>query len=370
MEQREQFVKEATEGNGTITALCRKYGISRKTGYKWLNRAAEGLQLCDQSRRPNQQPSKTADELEALIVQMRLSHPAWGGKTIRAVLEAAGVEGLPSDKTCCNILKRNGLIDPAESAKHTAFQRFEKQHCKEMWQTDFKGDFLLGNGVRCYPLTILDDHSRYSIRIEPKVSATDVKSSFIAAFQEYGLPNSVLSDNGSQFAGAHRGLSTFERFLIDLDILPIHGRPIHPQTQGKIERFHRTFKQEALRTIPIDMDNAATRFANWRWTYNEVRPHHALGMKTPASVYQPSTRKYYEPKPYVYDEGSRLIKVNNWGYLRFGSNQLFLSETMADTYVEIRFTENDKFSVIYRNYIIASIDAVEGKLLERHIRRL
>lgn len=370
MEQREQFVKEATEGNGTITALCRKYGISRKTGYKWLNRAAEGLQLCDQSRRPNQQPSKTADELEALIVQMRLSHPAWGGKTIRAVLEAAGVEGLPSDKTCCNILKRNGLIDPAESAKHTAFQRFEKHHCNEMWQTDFKGDFLLGNGVRCYPLTILDDHSRYSIRIEPKVSATDVKSSFIAAFQEYGLPNSVLSDNGSQFAGAHRGLSTFERFLIDLDILPIHGRPIHPQTQGKIERFHRTFKQEALRTIPIDMDNAATRFANWRWTYNEVRPHHALGMKTPASVYQPSTRKYYEPKPYVYDEGSRLIKVNNWGYLRFGSNRLFLSETMADTYVEIRFTENDKFSVIYRNYIIASIDAVEGKLLERHIRRL
>lgn len=370
MEQREQFVKEATEGNGTITALCRKYGISRKTGYKWLNRAAEGLQLCDQSRRPNQQPSKTADELEALIVQMRLSHPAWGGKTIRAVLEAAGVEGLPSDKTCCNILKRNGLIDPAESAKHTAFQRFEKHHCNEMWQTDFKGDFLLGNGVRCYPLTILDDHSRYSIRIEPKVSATDVKSSFIAAFQEYGLPNSVLSDNGSQFAGAHKGLSTFERFLIDLDILPIHGRPIHPQTQGKIERFHRTFKQEALRTIPIDMDNAATRFANWRWTYNEVRPHHALGMKTPASVYQPSTRKYYEPKPYVYDEGSRLIKVNNWGYLRFGSNQLFLSETMADTYVEIRFTENDKFSVIYRNYIIASIDAVEGKLLERHIRRL
>ena len=370
MEQREQFVKEATEGNGTITALCRKYGISRKTGYKWLNRAAEGLQLCDQSRRPNQQPSKTADELEALIVQMRLSHPAWGGKTIRAVLEAAGVEGLPSDKTCCNILKRNGLIDPAESAKHTAFQRFEKHHCNEMWQTDFKGDFLLGDGVRCYPLTILDDHSRYSIRIEPKVSATDVKSSFIAAFQEYGLPNSVLSDNGSQFAGAHRGLSTFERFLIDLDILPIHGRPIHPQTQGKIERFHRTFKQEALRTIPIDMDNAATRFANWRWTYNEVRPHHALGMKTPASVYQPSTRKYYEPKPYVYDEGSRLIKVNNWGYLRFGSNQLFLSETMADTYVEIRFTENDKFSVIYRNYIIASIDAVEGKLLERHIRRL
>ena len=370
MEQREQFIKEVTEGNDTISALCRKYGISRKTGHKWINRAAEGLQLCNQSRRPHQQPSKTADDLEALIVQMRLSHPTWGGKTIRAALEAAGVEGLPSDKTCCNIIKRNGLVNPAESAKHTAFQRFEKHHCNEMWQTDFKGDFLLGNGVRCYPLTILDDHSRFSIRIEPKEAATDVKTSFIAAFREYGLPNSVLSDNGAQFAGAHRGLSTFERFLMDLDILPIHGRPIHPQTQGKIERFHQTFKKEALRTMPANMDDAKSQFENWRWVYNELRPHHSLGMRTPASIYQPSTRKYYVPKPYVYDVGARLSKVNNWGYLRFGPIQLFLSEAMADTYVEIRYGENDTFSIIYRNYTVATVDAVEGKLLERHIRRL
>jgi len=370
MEQREKFVAEATEGNDTITALCGKYGISRKTGYKWINRAAEGLQLCDQSRRPNRQPSKTAEELEALIIQTRRSHPAWGGRTIRAALEASGIEGLPSDKTCCNILKRNGLIEPAEAVKHRAFQRFEKHHCNEMWQTDFKGDFLLGNGVRCYPLTILDDHSRYSIRIEPKVSATDVKSSFIAAFREYGLPNSVLSDNGSQFAGAHQGLSAFERFLMDLDILPIHGRPIHPQTQGKIERFHRTFKQEALREKPSDMAEAAAKFENWRWLYNEVRPHHALGMKTPGSIYQPSTRAYYEPRPYVYDEGAKLVKVNNWGYLRFGPIRLFLSEAMADTRVEVRFAENDKFSIIYRNYMIASVDAVEGILLQRHIQRL
>ena len=104
--------------------------------------------------------------------------------------------------------------------------------------------------------------------------------------------------------------------------------------------------------------------------YNEVRPHHSLGMKTPSSVYKPSTRKYYNPKPYVYDSGAKLIKVNNWGYLRFGSIRLFLSEAMADTHVEIRFDEDDKFSIIYRNYIIASVDAVEGKLINRHIRRL
>ena len=370
VEQRKQFIIAASTDDANISELCREFGISRKTGHKWIKRAEKGLPLCDQSRRPHRQPSKTADEIEQKIIQMRLEHPAWGGKTIRAALEADGVEGLPSDKTCCNIIKRNGLIDPAESAKHTAFQRFEKEHCNEMWQADFKGDFLLGNGVRCYPLTILDDHSRFSIRIEPKTSATGVKESFIRAFQEFGLPNSVLSDNGAQFAGAHRGLSQFERFLMDLDILPIHGRPIHPQTQGKIERFHRTLKKEALRVTPANMEEARLRLDNWRWIYNEVRPHHSLGLKTPASVYQPSTRAYYEPKPYIYDEGARLIKVNNWGYIRFGPMQLFLSEAMADTHVEIRFDENDTFSILYRNYKIASVDAIEQKLIERHIRRL
>ena len=370
MEQRNQFVLDASAEDANISELCRQYGISRKTGYKWINRSELGLPLCDQSRRPNRQPSKTADNIEQEIIQLRLQHPSWGGKTIRAALEAAGVEGLPSDKTCCNILKRNGLIDPAESTKHTAFQRFEKERCNEMWQTDFKGDFLLGNGVRCYPLTILDDHSRFSIRIDPKDSASGVKESFILAFQEYGLPNSVLSDHGTQFGGVHNGLSTFDRFLMDLDIQPIHGRIMHPQTQGKIERFHRTLKQEALRMKPANMADAKTQLEKWRWLYNEVRPHHALGMKTPASVYVPSTRLYYEPKPYIYKEGAKLIKVNNWGFLRFGPIQLFLSESMADTRVEIRFAENDTFSVIYRNYKIASVDAIEGKLIDRHIRRL
>ncbi len=356
--------------DANISQLCREYGISRKTGYKWINRSELGLPLCDQSRRPNRQPSKTADEVEQKIIQMRLQHPGWGGKTIRAVLEADGVKGLPSGKTCCNIIKRNGLVDPAEAMKHMAFQRFEKERCNEMWQTDFKGDFLLGNGQRCYPLTILDDHSRFSILIEPKNSASGVKDSFIPVFREFGLPDSILSDNGAQFAGAHRGISSFERFLMDLDIVPIHGRPLHPQTQGKIERFHRTMKQEALRVTPANMEEAKVQLDNWRWIYNEIRPHHALGMKTPASVYQASARTYFDPKPYIYDEGAKLSKVNNWGYLRFGPIQLFLSEAMADTYVEIRFDENDTFSVLYRNYKIASIDAVKLKLIERHIKRL
>ena len=135
-----------------------------------------------------------------------LRNPAWGGRTIRAVLEAAGCEKVPSAKTCGNILKRHGMISQEESLKHTAFCRlFEKEHCNQMWQTDFKGDFLLGDGTRCYPLTILDDHSRFSIRIEPKSSTIGVKESFIQAFEEYGLPDAILSDNGSQFGWLSAG---------------------------------------------------------------------------------------------------------------------------------------------------------------------
>lgn len=368
--QRERFVELVSLGKQSISALCREFGISRKTGYKWLKRAAEGQRLCDQSRCPHRKPSKTAPEMEAAVLAVRAENPAWGGRTIRAVLEASGLENLPSAKTCGNILKRHGMISKEESLKHTAFCRFEKERCNQMWQTDFKGDFLLGDGVRCYPLTILDDHSRFSIRIEPKSSPTGVKESFVQAFEEYGLPDSILSDNGSQFAGFKQGITQFERYLMDLDILPIHGRIGHPQTQGKIERFHRTMKQEILRQVPKNLVEADRLFQYWRWKYNEIRPHEALGRKPPATVYQPSNRMLFEPRPYEYPTGARLRKVNNWGYLRFGPIRVYLSETMANTYLEIREGPGDIFCVCYRNFQVAEIDANTGCRLNRNIKKL
>ena len=370
MEQREEFVERARSGQYTMAALCREYGISRKTGYKWLNRADLGQRLCDQSRRPHRQPSKTAGETEQLIINVRKENPTWGGKTIKAVLEADGHTALPSAKTCENILKRNGWITREESLNHTATQRYEREHCNDLWQTDFKGDFLLGDGTRCFPLDILDDHSRCCLHLEAKSSATGVIDSFKLVFHEFGLPNAVLSDHGMQFGGARPGCTQFERFLMDLDILPIHGRPYHPQTQGKIERFHRTMKAEILRQQYANLAEAERMLQYFRWKYNEVRPHTALGMKTPASVYTPSSRAYFEPKEFVYDPGVKTIKVNNWGYLRFGPFQLFLSETMADTRVAVRQMDEDSFAVIYRNYQLAAVDAVTGKVLNRNIRKL
>lgn len=370
MEEREAFVLAVELGEKSIATLCREFGISRKTGYKWLNRAKEGQPLCDQSRCPHRQPSKTARDTEELILEMRTAHPVWGGKKIKAALESAGYEGIPSAKTCGNILRRYGMIDPAESQKHTAFQRFQRESCNELWQMDFKGDFLLGDGNRCYPLDILDDHSRYCIQITPKSSASGAIESVTLAFREFGLPDSILSDNGSQFSGFRGGYTQFERWLMDLDILPIHGRIMHPQTQGKVERFHRTMKAEALRTTPANLEHAKQLLSDWRWRYNELRPHEALGMKPPAAVYRESKRQFSEPKPFLYNEGARLVKVNNWGYLRFGPIQVYLSETMKDTYLEIRPADLDTFRIIYRNYQIAVVDAVDHVLLNKHIRKL
>lgn len=370
MEQRERFVETAQRHDKTFSALCRDYGISRKTGYKWLSRAGEGQRLCDQSRCPHRQPSKTAWDTEQLILDVRTTNPTWGGKKIKAALEAAGHKGIPSAKTCGNILRRYGFIHPEESQKHKAFQRFEREQCNDLWQMDFKGDFLLSDGSRCFPLDILDDHSRFCIQITPKSSASGVKDSVILAFQEYGLPNSILTDNGAQFSGFRGGYTQFERWLMDLDVLPIHGRIMHPQTQGKIERFHRTMKAEALRTTPANLEHARRLLENWRWRYNEIRPHEALGQKPPASIYHPSAREYAQPQEFVYDEGARMVKVNNWGYLRFGPIQVYLSETMKDTYLEIKPGDGDSFRVIYRNYQIAVVDAVDHTLRNRHIRRL
>lgn len=367
MEQRKEFIEQAAECTN-FSALCREYGISRKTGYKWLNRFREDGSVSDRSRRPKHPHAKTAPVIEAAVLAMREENPSWGGRTIHAVLEADGIKGLPSAKTCSNILKRNGCIKPEESLKHRAYQRFEREQCNSLWQTDFKGDFGLLDGSRCYPLDILDDHSRFCIRTEPKNSATGVKESFIQAFQEYGLPDAILSDHGSQFAGFKGGYTHFERWLMDLDILPIHGRIMHPQTQGKIERFHRTMKAELLREPFLDLKDAKKHFARWRWKYNEIRPHSALNMKTPASVYTPSKRLLFEPKPYEYT--GHVCKVNNWGYLRFGPVQLFLSETMANTYLEVVPAFDDTFSVRYRNFQIALIDANAKNLIHRRIRRL
>ncbi len=369
-ELRAEFIA-AVKTEKNMSRVCREFGISRPTGYKWLARAEQGEELDDKSHAPRQASGKTAREIEDMILRVRAENPEWGGKTILRVLENEGQIDLPCVKTANNILKRNGCVDEAESQKHQAFQRFQREHCNELWQTDFKGDFQLGDGKRCYPLTILDDCSRYSVAIFNKTDTRGVRESFETAFREHGMPQAVLSDNGAQFSGFRGGYTHFERWLMELDIRPLHGRIMHPQTQGKIERFHRTMKNECLKYNDFtDLSDADRVIQAWREKYNCQRPHEALGLRCPADVYIPSTRKYPEHiAAYEYSGIYRVVKVNNWGYLRFDTVQVFLSETMADTRLEIRPTGNDTFAVYFRNFQIAEVDAVTQRLVNRRISR-
>ena len=371
-ELRKEFVF-ASKTTNNFSSLCREFGITRKTGYKWIARAEETNDLSDRSHARKNISNKTDRETEELILSVRKDNPAWGGKTIRQVLVNQGYEDLPCVKTCNNILKRNGCVFEEESLKHKPFVRFERDKCNQMWQTDFKGDFALLDGTRCFPLDILDDHSRFSIKIAAKPNTLGVTDSFREAFYEYGMPDSVLSDNGWTFRGFRNGYTHFEKWLMNHDILPIHGRIMHPQTQGKIERFHRTMKSELLKQNKFkDIFDADRGLQEWRIKYNNIRPHEALNMKCPAEVYVPSDRTYIDNiKKYEYGGQHHIIKVNSWGYVRFNGWQVYLSETMINENIEFRPNPHgDSFFACYRNFKIAEFSNVTGELLNRKISRI
>lgn len=372
-DQRKEFA-QAAECCNNFSALCREFSITRHTGYKWVERYDAGQPLTDRSRRPHTSPSKTPEEVELLILAVRSENPGWGAKTIRDVLLKEGHKNIPCAKTVNNILNRYGCISLEESQKRQPFTRFEKALCNQMWQADFKGEFRMADNKYCYPLDIIDDHSRFAIKIAPHLSTANVVIPvFTEAFREFGLPDSILSDNGAQFAGFKKGYTQFERWLMDLDILPIHGRIKHPQTQGKIERFHRTMKNELLNHTQIsNIEDAKIKFCIWRDKYNNLRPHEALGMQRPGEVYVPSQRQYSENiKKYEYGGEYHVIKVNSWGYVRFDKWQVYLSETMIDQYIEFRPSPNgETFVACYRNFKIAEFDTEDGQLIHRSIARL
>lgn len=371
-ELRKEFV-EAAERCENFSALCREFGITRATGYKWVDRYEKQEGLTDRSRRPKTTANKTPEETELQIVQTRSLHPGWGAKKIKKALENKGSE-MPCVKTVNNILNRYGCISQEEALKHKPYTRFEKECCNQMWQTDFKGEFKMQDGSYCFPLDIFDDHSRYVIRIKPSTSTANiVLPTFREAFYEFGMPNSVLSDNGAQFAGFRQGYTQFEKWLMNHDVLPIHGRIKHPQTQGKIERFHRAMNQELLKHYtPTDIQDAERMFDEWRDCYNNERPHEALGMRCPSDIYVPSERVYCDQvKRYEYGGEYHVIKVNNWGYVRFDRWQIYLSETMIGECIEFRPNPTgDSFIACYRNFAIGEFDVHTGKLIHRKIWRL
>lgn len=374
MSQRIEFCLLATKPDSNVSDLCRRFKITRKTGYKWIERYKEKGQsgLKDQSKRPHHSHNKTKAEIEEYVIDLRKSDPEWGSKKIHRLMcndRKTGkykYEIVPCKTTITKILGRNGLIDPNRSKLMMDFERFVRQYPNELWQMDYKGWFRLMNKQQCHPLTITDDHSRFNICLKACKNQQEltVKNALINVFRKYGLPYMMLTDNGSPWGASGneynegiRSYTAFDKWFIQLNIKLIHGRPYHPQTQGKEERFHKTLKQELIDHEQFyDHEYCQKRFDVWREKYNCIRPHEALDFKTPAELYEPSSRVYPEKiNPYEYNMTDIKRKVDK-GVISFKNKAIRVGHAFDGEFVALRKTKNENdFEIYFCNQLLRNI---------------
>jgi transposase InsO family protein len=367
MSQRKEFVALASAPGANVRGLCRRFEISATTAYKWLARHQRGEELKDRSRRPRASPGRTHEAMEREVLGVRSQHPAWGGRKIRARLLAMGVKEAPAASTITAILHRHGLIDPAESVKHHPWQRFERSAPNQLWQMDFKGHVPMHRGGRCHPLTVLDDHSRFAVALRAcgDERHETVRDEFIAVFRRYGLPEQILADNGPPWGapgGDRHSQTRLTLWMLRLGVRVIHGRPAHPQTQGKAERFHRTLVAELLSRQDLrDLDAAQRCFDAWREVYNLERPSEALGQATPSSRYQPSRRSYPERLPALgFGPDDLVRRVRHDGMVRYAARNWYISAALAGELVGLRPTGRDgRLLVCYGAHPIGQINLAQ-----------
>lgn len=346
MSQRHEFVLLATQAGANVRALCRRFRISAKTGYKWLGRFRSGGAgaLGDRSRRPKSSPRQCSGPRAAEVVALRREHPTWGGRKLRRRLIALGqaAAAVPAASTCTTILRRAQLLAPQGAATPTAWQRFERALPNELWQTDFKGHFPTQCGARCHPLAVLDDHSRFNVALAAQANeqGASVQRVLAYAFAQYGLPEALLCDNGPPWGcadptGSHTALTVW---LLRLGVRVLHGRPYHPQTQGKQERFNRTLTEELLRQHTWrDLAHCAREFPRFRHCYNCERPHDALQGDTPISRYRPSVRSLPAALPSIeYPLGTHVCTLRRSGVLTFGGQSWYVGKPFGGLPIGLR----------------------------------
>ena len=345
--EKRRFIALALMPNSNMSKLCEQFNISRKSGYKILSRYKnEGWEsLNENSRRPKNNPNAISKEVIDVILTLRKDNPDWGGKKIHHYLKRKGYNNMPSTKTIQRILKRHGCITPEESAKHKAFIRFEHKNPNDLWQMDFKGHFKT-MASRCHPLTLLDDHSRFSLAIRSCANEQreTVKAELIRIFRAYGLPNRMTMDNGSPWGYMDDQRQTkLTIWLIRLGIKVSHSRPYHPQTQGKLERFHRTLKLELLSRYQFsDLENAQSGFDWWRDKYNHDRPHEAINFAVPVERYRRSEREYPEQLvPIEYSRAYEVRKVDCSGFLSYKGKSYRVGRALSGHPVGLKPNEEE-----------------------------
>ena len=366
MEQRRCFVVEALGGSESISGLCRRYGVSRKTGYKWLQRyrALGDLSLlAEQSRCPRASPRRTPDWLEERVLEIR-AWEGWGGRKIAYQLRQEGISLARS--TVDRILKRRGAVRPRRAESQPALQRFERAEPNQLSQMDFKGPYRLADGRRCHPLSILDDHSRFAqgLYALPSEHGQPVRECLIESWQRYGVPQALLCDHGQPWWGTSNGhgLTRLSVFVIRQGVDLIYGRVCHPQTQGKVERFHRSLHQAlSQRRLPTTLAGFQAALDEFRRRYNEQRSHEALDDRPPATAYRPS-QKPYDPDPPIwsYPEGADVRTVRGNGCLSLDGRDWFVCHALEGRRVHCQRFE-DKILVTYRQMHVRVIDPGAGR---------
>jgi len=362
MSAKREFVILASQPGANIRALCRSFGVSPTTAYELLGRyktrGDNGLR--ERSRRPLSSPSRTEQKLVRTILEIR-DETHWGARKIARRMRNLGLSDVPHPSTIHSVLQRHGRIDAAASEQHQRWNRFEHDLPNDLWQMDFKGWFKVGCGL-CHPLTIVDDHSRFSVCLQAcsDQAAQTVEQRLQDVFERYGLPWRMTMDNGSPWGDdGTRRLTRTTAFLVRLGIRVSHSRPYHPQTQGKDERFHRTLDQELLNwTTFRDLVEAQRAFDRWRDRYNLDRPHEALQMEAPATRYQPSPRRMPAVLPPIeYEPAVEVRKVDAYGYIGFHGRKVRVGRGCSGYPVAIRPTVTDGlFEVFFCHHRVVQIN--------------
>ena len=372
MNLRMRFVTDWKRDCWTMTELCADYQISRKTGYKWVERYDSGgvLGLQDQSRRPDHSPNATAPDVVDALVGLRRRHPRWGAKKLLAVAAREDRQtAWPSRSTVCDLLKAQGLVAP-RSHRHPHARvpspRAPLTAVNQTWTTDFKGQFRTGDSVYCYPLTLRDGFSRFVLRCQalagPTYEAT--RPQFERAFAEYGLPDGIRSDNGGPFASSGlRGLSRLSVWWLRLGIRLERIAPGHPEQNGSHEQFHAVLKAETARPPAANARAQQRRFTRFCAEYNEDRPHEALGDQTPASCYHPSPRSLpTRVSPVEYPGHWEIRRVSPIGQVSWGGQVLFLSGALAGEDVAFEEVEEGLWTVHFATLALARYDARQRRI--------
>jgi transposase InsO family protein len=364
MDERIQFIADWLSGDYRKNELCTVYKISRPTADKWIDRYGElgPAGLAERARAPHRHPNRTAEELQALIVQTKLRRQHWGPKKVLDWLRRERPElKWPADSTAGEILKRAGLVQPRKRRRRVAPYSEPFAACgapNQSWSADFKGDFLMGNGRRCYPLTISDNFSRYLLlcRALPRPTQAEVQPWFEWVFRQCGLPEVIRTDNGAPFASlALGGISQLSKWWIKLGIKPERIQPGKPAQNGRHERMHRTLKQAVA--PQCNLREQQRHYDPFREEYNWERSHESLGRKTPGSFHCTSPRFYPVKLPEIhYESGVTVRQVRHNGQIKWRGQFLYISEVLAKEPVGLKPIDEAKWELRYSFHLLGVLD--------------